>query len=818
MILLLRVLRYCSRLSFICVATVCCLISFHYSYAQSISGVVNHYTAVTAINCNVLTVDSGASFNAGDTVLIIQMKGATIDQANTIQYGDITDYGDAGNYEFATIASVSGNTVTLQNPLSNSYDLTGLVQMINGGAYNNVTISSTLTCQSWNGTTGGILFLKVPGTITMNANIDVTGKGFRGGPACNGGFGCGSMAWYLDATTCSGGRKGEAIAEYVSNAQTGGRGKLANGGGGGNPGNCGGGGGANYGQGGQGGFEYSGCSNTIQGIGGAALDYTLGKIFMGGAGGTGYADNFQPIFPGTNGGGIVIIIANSLEANGYSINSNGAPIGGVTNDESAGGGGAGGSICLNIPTINGNLNVNANGANGGSTYNFIFATDCHGPGGGGGGGMLWISGAVLPANVIFSGIAGLPGLVQNPASSCFNTSFGGTPGIDGDVIFNFPPPAIPPLFIPVSLGNDTTICPDATLTLNAGTHTTYLWQDGSADSTFIVADTGTFYVQVTDTFGCTSFDTIVVDISPPLPINIGSDTIVCRGQTVTLDAGPLYVAYLWQDSSTLQTFAATDSGIYSIVVTDSFGCTGFDSVKVSNFNTPILSLGNDTSICPGTSVIFNAGNFSSYLWQDSSTLSSFEATDPGNYSVIVSDTNGCIQADGIAVSGFYPLPDDNLVADTVVCPNVPITIEATSGYVTYLWNDGSSNSYLEIDQPGNYYVTVTNGYTCVNTDTAHVMEECPTMVFLPTAFTPNSDGVNDVFKAIGYNITLFQMEIFNRWGQMIFTSNNLDQGWDGRFEGKNCLIGVYVCTVKYTGDLNGVSSSGELKGNVTLIR
>src|SRR5262249_42385404 len=152
---------------------------------------------------------------------------------------------------------------------------------------------------------------------------DVKGKGFRGGPICIGPWGCGNTAYYLNNVTCSGGKKGEGIAIPSSNNYTGGRGKIANGGGGGNPGNCGGGGGANYGSGGLGGLEYNLCFDAIQGIGGAALDYSLGKIFMGGAGGTGFDDNGQTIYPGGNGGGIIIISTNTLVGNSHNITADG---------------------------------------------------------------------------------------------------------------------------------------------------------------------------------------------------------------------------------------------------------------------------------------------------------------------------------------------------------------------------------------------------------------------------------------------------------------------------------------------------------------
>ncbi|MEO5674326.1 MAG: hypothetical protein ABIQ74_06740, partial [Chitinophagales bacterium] len=262
--------------------------------ALPISGVINSYASVSAIAGTNLTVSSTAGFVVGDKIMIIQMKGAGITTSNTVNYGDITNYNDCGNFEFAYISAIAGTTITLVSALTKTYTVpSGEVQIVTVPFYCDVDITDTLKAQTWDGITGGILIFESGGTVTMNADIYVSGSGFRGQVPCSNGLRvCGSTNYYINPVNCTSGMKGEGIAEYVNAPQSGGRAKLANGGGGSNRANSGGGGGGNYGAGGVGGFEDNFCGiNTIQGLGGVALDYTLGKIFMGGAGGNGQGND-----------------------------------------------------------------------------------------------------------------------------------------------------------------------------------------------------------------------------------------------------------------------------------------------------------------------------------------------------------------------------------------------------------------------------------------------------------------------------------------------------------------------------------------------
>jgi len=862
-------------------------------YAVNVSGVINSYASVSVIAGTNLTVSSTAGFNLGDKIMIVQMKGAGITTSNTVNYGDITSYNDCGHFEFNYVSGIAGNIITLQSNLVKTYTVpSGEVQIVNVPFYCDVTIIDTLKAQPWDGATGGILIFESGGTVTMNADIYVSGAGFRGQVPCNNGLHvCGNTSYYINPINCTSGAKGEGIAEYVNAAQSGGLAKLANGGGGSNRANSGGGGGSNNGAGGLGGDEDISCGiNTIQGIGGVALDYTLGRIFMGGAGGNGQGDNNGAVFGGGNGGGIVIIAANTVVTNGHTIWDDGIDVTGQTVNEGAGGGGGGGIVCLDLLTITGVLTVSVNGGDGGSTNNTLAIADCTGPGGGGGAGTVWVSGGALNPNIVVNAFGGFAGLALGAGTSCVNTTYGATDGNAGAVIFNYPPHILPTPAQVADLGPDSVACSLQPIVLDPGAgFASYLWQDGSTNPTFTAIGPGTYLVKVADPQGCFSADTILITLAPPYTFNIGTgDTVVCAGQPVTInpgaftaylwqdsttaptylttdtgtflvavvdsfgciggasyhisnippffyvigtgdtlicpnqlvliDAGSGYAQYIWQDSSLNEIFATTDTGTYTVMVTDSFGCQGTGTYQVHYFPNSTVFIGNDTALCEGDSLVLDAGIFPQYLWNNGSQNKTITVFDTGTYSITVIDFNGCIIVDSILIDSFYAVPPADLISDTTICTGNVVTVVAPTGYVTYVWDDGTTLNFLDITEAGVYSLTVTNQFTCIRVDSFEVKLLCPTALFVPDAFTPNGDGLNDIFTPIGYNITSFLMQIYNRWGRQEYETNSIDRGWDGDCNGVPCEMGTYVYYIVWTGALDGITDGGTEKGNVTLIR
>ena len=213
------------------------------------------------------------------------------------------------------------------------------------------------------------------------------------------------------------------------------------------------------------------------------------------------------------------------------------------------------------------------------------------------------------------------------------------------------------LFNPLDLylGNDTTICSGESLLLDAGPgYDSYLWQDGSTEQTYLVTDAGIYWVHAW--MGTTMYaDTITISIWPEPDPDLGSDTTLCFGESLLLEPGVGFAAYLWMDGSNLPFYVANQTGVYWVTVTDMHGCTASDTIVV-DIVTNIVDLGNDTVICECGSVLLDAGEgFVSYEWQDGSILQYF-LVDGGIFgvgthvfSVTVVDSNDCESTDEILV-------------------------------------------------------------------------------------------------------------------------------------------------------------------------
>ena len=398
------------------------------SQTTNISGIVNSYHAVIDISTTAAKLDNVTGLAYGNTVLIVQMKGASINTANNASFGDTTSLSYAGNYEIATICLVSNDSVYFFNQLINSYDKDYKVQLVKFGEYYSASVIDTVKAQSWNSSTGkgGVLAIKVEEDLTLNAPLFADSTGYKGGAFYLHSGACGFLnpvgsGYAYDATSGSasnGAYKGEGVADVPTNVD-GARGAPANGGGGGNNHNNGGGGGANLTAGGNGGGNFStgpsGCTGNYQGRGGKALStWNNTKIFMGGGGGAGHANSTVQTYAGGKGGGIIIVIAKNIIGNSYKISSNGQA-GRSTTYDGASGGGAGGTIIMNVSnTYSGSLTIQANGGNGGNEDDDNSSGRCYGAGGGGSGGIIYFNGSVPAITTSYTG--GTAGINIDPLS------------------------------------------------------------------------------------------------------------------------------------------------------------------------------------------------------------------------------------------------------------------------------------------------------------------------------------------------------------------------------------------------------------------
>jgi gliding motility-associated-like protein len=378
----------------------------------------------------------------------------------------------------------------------------------------------------------------------------------------------------------------------------------------------------------------------------------------------------------------------------------------------------------------------------------------------------------------------------------------------------------------VNLGDEITTCEGTTTTLNAGnTGATYLWSTGQTTQSIDVVNEGAYSVDVTMN-GCTSEDQIQVGILEPPAINLGADISECEGEGINITAPFINGAtYQWSTGQTTQSIDVAISGAYSVEILLN-GCTALDEIQIEFFENPFVNLGNDMEICEGMQMDLSAPyyNGASYLWNTGQTSQNIEVTESGSYSLEI-NWNGCITVDEIFIE-YFQIPVLDLGNDFAQCKGEEILLEAT--YVegaTYIWSTGDTGQSIVINDYGTYWCMAING-PCVNSDTIQYLQpvyECVEpfhAIWVPNAFTPDNDGHNDVFGVYGGGISNknFELSIYNRWGDRIWTTNQPDMKWTGNVDDGEYYVpdGVYNYYVRYRFD-NTVDDA-ILKGHVTMIR
>ncbi len=248
------------------------------------------------------------------------------------------------------------------------------------------------------------------------------------------------------------------------------------------------------------------------------------------------------------------------------------------------------------------------------------------------------------------------------------------------------------------------------------------------------------------------------------------------------------------------------------------------NIVQSFVNVPAFTWGD---VCEGQSTGFkisNTANIDSVRWdfgdggRSSDFLPSHTFTTPGVYTVALNQYYlGEMFTDSMKVS-YYPLPKIALTDTVLLYTGSSINLRAGKGFARYLWSTASVDSVITVETQGTYIVEVEDFNCCRNSDTTYVKVFG---YYIPNAFTPNGDGINDVFRVSGlYRQVKFRMVVYDRWGRMVFQSSDISKGWDGSYAGKLCEPDAYVWIVEIAFSGDDIITSGDLrfKGTVTLIK
>ncbi len=291
------------------------------------------------------------------------------------------------------------------------------------------------------------------------------------------------------------------------------------------------------------------------------------------------------------------------------------------------------------------------------------------------------------------------------------------------------------------------------------------------------------------------------------------DTLICFSDSVQLAVEDNLLGYVWNDGITGASRYVHEEGIYYCLSTKE--CTmRRDTFKVTFVKGNFPGLGADTIICPGDSLVLSASG-DGFQWQDGSTEPEYRVTQPGWYSVTVNE-KGCYYSDSIRVAIYAPKAEI-LENDTLICRGQKLFLHGLSEPAgNFRWNTGSEEASLQITESGRYILEATN--LCgVFYDSVRVqVQDCDCQPGIPTAFSPNNDGINDVFKVMLNCLPKsFGLSVYNRFGERIYSGYSQDEGWDGTYKGQYGDIGVYFYDLKYETP-NGVVV--RKKGDIVLVR
>jgi gliding motility-associated-like protein/uncharacterized delta-60 repeat protein len=301
-------------------------------------------------------------------------------------------------------------------------------------------------------------------------------------------------------------------------------------------------------------------------------------------------------------------------------------------------------------------------------------------------------------------------------------------------------------------------------------------------------------------------------IAGPGDLQLGNDTSFCEGSHLTLHSPISGQSYLWSTGDVTDSIVVSQTGNYSLSV-NSNGCIIMDTILVTVTNNPVLYLGNDTTLCTGTTITLVVElPFSTILWDDNSTLPERTVSKAGRYSVSVS-LKGCSMADTIVIAE-QSVPHFSLGADTSLCYGVPVTLHPAVLADRLLWEDGSVTLSRTIAAAGLYRLTAYNTCGSFSDEVRIDYHLCETL--MPSAFTPNQDGLNDEFRFKNpAAVSNFSLQVYNRLGQLLFTTSNTGKGWDGTWHGIKQATGTYVWKMQYK---NATGEANNFKGTVLLIR
>ncbi|MBK8722030.1 MAG: hypothetical protein IPL95_07055 [Saprospiraceae bacterium] len=268
----------------------------------------------------------------------------------------------------------------------------------------------------------------------------------------------------------------------------------------------------------------------------------------------------------------------------------------------------------------------------------------------------------------------------------------------------------------------TTFCEGKSTLLKTinGPFASYKWSNGLTTADINVTNKGIYTVTVTSSKGCIGIDSIEMNELPAPKPELGDSIQLCDGKTINLTPGSGFNTYLWSTGENTELISVNTSDNYSVTVTNDFGCDAADTISVQVGFKPNPDIKGVLAICEGTQTKLTAkSGFTNYQWSTSSTEDSIIVTTKGNYSVTVTDKNGCIGSQQVSVTES-PSPKPAITGNLNICEGAKTDLNAGLGYSKYEWSNGFKSQINPVSTGGTYDVTVTNTAGCTGTSSVTV--------------------------------------------------------------------------------------------------
>ncbi|NNK80422.1 MAG: gliding motility-associated C-terminal domain-containing protein, partial [Flavobacteriales bacterium] len=374
----------------------------------------------------------------------------------------------------------------------------------------------------------------------------------------------------------------------------------------------------------------------------------------------------------------------------------------------------------------------------------------------------------------------------------------------------------------VNLGPDFALCPGETAILDPGLGESGTWQDGSISETFLIDQPGIYSVQI-DGACASGFDEVLVTEGLVPSLELEGNYAICGGESTEIGIeGDDNTTYEWNNGETDPMITVSNPGTYTLTATSIDGCTSESQTQVSQLDNPMVEIDGLEEICPNETLDLTAlGSQGNFVWNDGTIGSVLSIENPGTYSVTFTDDSGCSSEASIVVQ---PLQDPIVLPFDGIsfCEGKTVDIILDSPNATVIWLQNGNEEILSIDASGIYEYEASNSCGTLQGQIEVIADDCTCPVYVPNAFTPNADGLNDLFiPEIGCPVENYRLRVFNRWGSEIFASSDPEVSWNGSSSEQSDYFapdGVYYYVLEFDNNLTLVDDREYISGSITLIR